>query len=86
MFVSQKSDVDPRDVHKLLPGQLLSSKSLDLNVDLLQRAIAIAAEREVQRERASKDDGGSSVTRVDEQEVDEQEADEECPEDGRGLL
>lgn len=82
LMESDKSDVDPRDVHKLLPGQLLSSKSLDLNVDLLQRAIAIAAEREVQRERASKDDGGSSVTRVDEQEVDEQEADEECPEDG----
>jgi len=54
LMEKDRSDIDPRDVHKLLPGQLLSSASLDLNVDLLQKAIAIAAQTELQREHGSR--------------------------------
>lgn len=77
LMESDKKDVDPRDVHKLLPGQLLSSESLDLNVDLLQRAIANAAERELQREHASREDSNNS-----DEVVDEQEPDDNRPKDG----
>ncbi|CAD7700559.1 unnamed protein product [Ostreobium quekettii] len=54
LMEKDRNDIDPRDVHKLLPGQLLSSASLDLNVDLLQKAIAIAAQTELQREQGSR--------------------------------
>lgn len=73
LMESDRNDVDPRDVHKLLPGQLLSSKSLDLNVDLLQKAIALAAQNELQRENAaaSMENGESSEAREDDGEANE---------------